>query len=849
MSYDPQSFAVTAILLFCLSWVAICISAHNLDCAYRTMDTEDGQVFIKVELSVSVTLHLTQNTDPSQHLAYFVRTHEKALANALQLQRKHTKNASTSSTTGATGVSGQQPPSASTTAFAAALSLPYLTFGSQNVKPVKLTLTPHHLFYLLSRFEELGISVGPMNVRLEHINTDVLPGNYVSFLGSAPKSRGRSDADSIHSVSSVRSALSTMSSMWTKLGLTSKEDSKIEKQKAVEKDDLKYLYSAFTKIPCLRLAPDHRSKYIAGYEEFPFDTAVPLFAFKNLSALEICDLDFRQMYGWDRLAEQLRSLTIKRGSVDDVTDLLIHIVLDDMDKRRRRSSKHPVPSSPATPWPAPSPGSKNVDLTGQFSAPTSPLNETRRASLGSPPSVAMARKGSAEGKKPSRHHRQRSQSPVRPPSSRQTTSHIYPRSATPKYRRSSGSDSSSVHSTPRNSTSNLLSLGSLQPSKWRFLKHLSLADNGMTFILAAGLAPLASTLHSLDLSSNLFTEIPDSLATLTNLRALNLSNCMISSLHSLGRNPLPAITVINLHSNRLSSLAGIERLFSLEKIDLRDNRLTDPTELARLTRIPDMQHVYVHRNPFTRTHSNYRTTIFNLFRNSAGYTEDICIDSTGPSYGEKKYLVDRVTEEQNIPVVRKPDDVSMPPPAIPQKAPKAQSVEDRRDSTAYDTAQRRKAPRRRIVELSQSNPPSPEARRVDTPHAESHSPTKPNDSRPSEPVSSSSQGKQSAPLLPPIETRALPPSPSHTTPDLVEDEDSPIREPDEINMASDVYRQKIEALKNDLGSGWLTALNEDKWDQRRPSHRSHGSDYSSVHSGRSGMPSNKGVSVSTRTLG
>ncbi|KAG8627434.1 hypothetical protein KVT40_004917 [Elsinoe batatas] len=788
------------------------------------MDTEDGKVFIK-------------------HLAYFVRTHEKALANALQLQRKHTKNASTSSTTAATGVSGQQPPATGTNAIAAALSLPYLTFGSQNVKPVKLTLTPHHLFYLLSRFEELGISVGPMNVRLENINSDVQPGNYVSFLGSAPKSRGRSDADSIHSVSSVRSALSTMSSMWTKLGLTSKEDSKIEKQKAAEQDDLKYLYSAFTKIPCLRLAPDHRSRLIAGYEEFPFDTAVPLFAFKNLSALEICDLDFRQMYGWDRLAEQLRSLTIKRGNVDDVTDLLVHIVLDDMDKRRRRSSKHPVPSSPATPWPAPSPSAKQL---GQFSAPTSPLNEARGASLGSPPSAAMARKGSAEGKKPTRHHRQRSQSPARPPSSRQT-SHIYPRSATPKYRRSSGSDSSSVHSTPRNSSSNLLSLGTLQPSKWRFLKHLSLADNGMTFILAAGLAPLASTLHSLDLSSNLFTEIPDSLASLTNLRALNLSNCMISSLHSLARNPLPAITVINLHSNRLSSLAGIERLFSLEKIDLRDNRLTDPTELARLTRIPDMQHVYVHRNPFVRTHSNYRTTIFNLFRSSVGYTEDICIDSTGPTYGEKKYLIDRITEEQNIPVVRKPDDISMPPPALPQKPPPVPAKDTPREAGGHDTAQRRKAPRRRIVELSQSNPSSPEIRRVDTPHAEAHSPTK---AVPDARVGgSTSQGKHAAPLLPPIETSTLPSSSSHTTPDLVDDSDSPVQASDEMNMASDVYRQKIEALKNDLGSGWLTALNEDKWDQRRPSHRSHGSDYSSVHSGRSGMPSGTGMSVSTRTMG
>ena len=192
-------------------------------------------------------------------MAYFVRTHEKALANALQLQRnagKHGQSAQAASSFSNSSTQAQSSTSSASNALASALSLPYLNFSSHNVKPVKLTLTPHHLFYLLSRFEELSISVGPMNVRLENIHTDVLPGNYVSFLGSAPKSKGRpSDTDSMHSVSSVRSALSSMSSMWSRFSL-SNEESKLEKQKAVEEDDLKYLYSAFTKIPCLRLAPD-----------------------------------------------------------------------------------------------------------------------------------------------------------------------------------------------------------------------------------------------------------------------------------------------------------------------------------------------------------------------------------------------------------------------------------------------------------------------------------------------------------------------------------------------------------------------------------------------------------------
>ncbi|CAD0057089.1 unnamed protein product [Aureobasidium pullulans] len=713
------------------------------------MDTEDGHQFIK------------------------------ALANALQLQRRGSQNVTSPIST--TAMSPPAAPSASSTSssastFAAALSLPYLSFTSQTVKPVKLTLTPHHLFYLLSRFEELGINVGPMTVRLENIHNDVAPGNYVSFL-SAPKSRGRaSDADSVRSSSSVRSVMSTMSSMWSHFNLSG-QSNKEEKQKAAELEDLKYLYSAFTKIPCLRLSPDHRSKLIAGYEEFPFDTAVPLFAFKNVSALEICDLDFRQLFGWDRMAEQLRSLTIKRASIDDLADLTINVVLDDMDKRRRRSSKAPIPSSPAVGW---------------ASANSSIRTAAELASASTP------------------RLRQRSISPSRPASSRHNSSYGHghpPRSGTPKFRRESGSSGSSIHSsTPRNSTSNLLALGIIPASKWRFLRHLSLADNSLTFITTHSLAPLAQTLHSLDLSSNLLTEIPESLASLTNLRALNLSNCMIDSLHSLVRNPLPAITTLNLRSNRLVSLAGIERLFSLERLDLRDNKLTDPTELARLTRMPEMQDIYVAKNPFIRTHSNYRVTIFNLFRATPGYTEDVKIDSTGPSYSERRQLVDRAPELPSAPVPlsvpedeRSDDALNMPDLGERSRQAAADHAQGSTRSIGdYSTASQRKkkGTRRRIVELSHEMgseqsiqtdaPPSPRTATKATVSLEEQRMTR---------------ATPSPPRLPPLDTGSSSMMMDGLTTSTEEDE--------EIGVNSEVYRQKIETLKSDLGNGWLTALSED----------------------------------------
>ena len=685
-----------------------------------------------------------------------------------------------------------------------------------------------------------------MNVRLENIHTDTSPTNYVSFLSNAQRNKAKpTDRDSIHSVSSMRSVMSSMSSLWSSLRLTSNSAARAERQKAALQEDLKYLFSAFTKIPCLRLAPDHKARLIRGYEEFPFDSAVPLFAFKNVTALEIYDVDFRQFYGWDRLAENLRSLTVKRAGVDDPADLLINIVLDDIDKRRRRSSK--APSSPSVPWPAASPTPKVTPVARSDSPPASPLAPGKQAS--SPRNSAIAREGSAAAQ------RQRSASPTRPTSSRHSTTQVYGRSNVPAIRRSSGSSGSSVRSTtPRGSSSNLLSLGWFPSTKWRFLRHLSLADNALTNISTTSLAPLVNTLQSLDLSANLFTEIPDSLATLTCLRALNLSNCMIESLHSLGRNPLPAITTLNLRSNRLTSLAGIERLLSLERVDFRDNKLTDPTEIARLTAAPDISELYVHRNLFCKTHTNYRVTIFNLFRKTPGYAEDIAIDSTGPSSSERKQLVDRVPEPFGVPIIKPVPEDDVPPPFVPPKVVKAidatVNVADSQRASPHrskstkgqsGSQRRKKIPKRRVVELSQSEhvqqgadqnlaglsspeygstpitatttatttprPLDPPAEIIpksvphfEEPRAENTSgdPAKkptPQEDSPSQPL------QMGPPQLPPIDT-ALKPQPA---PQVASN-------PPEFDVGSDLYKKKIESLRQDFGNTWLTALGDEGWD-------------------------------------
>ncbi|PCD40640.1 hypothetical protein FGRA07_01911 [Fusarium graminearum] len=808
------------------------------------MDSEDGELFIK-------------------QLAGFVRTHEKALANALQLRRqvRHKPSQSTGSAALLSQTSTSLPERPSTSAstsssLAAALSLGSLNFTSHNVKSAKLALTPHHLFYLLSRFEELSINVGPMKVRLENLHDSSSSANYVSFLSNTQRSRSKgSDIDSIHSVSSMRSVMSGMSALWSSFGIgASISAARTERQKAALEADMKYLYSAFTKIPCLKLAPDWRARLIRGYEEFPFDSAVPLYVFKNLQALEVSSIDFRQFFGWDRLADQLRSLTLRRAGIEDPADILIDIVLDDMDKRRRRVSKSQ--SSPTSVWAGSGSPRRNVahpELNRAVSAPSSPgphidmrvgsmtpsehaIEESSRRQ-----SLCKEDENNDEPQPSHKPSRPRSSSPPRPTSSR-TQSHPIRGSHHRMRRSGSGSSQSSLsdswtgHHHSRGSSGNLLAMGVLPASKWRFLRHLSLADNSMTCIPRNSLAPLSNTLYSLDISSNLFSQVPDSLATLTALRALNLSHCMIDSLQSLTRNPLPAITALNVRANRLQSLAGVERLVPLERLDLRDNRLVDPMELARLTGIPDIHEIWVEGNPFTRTHKDYRITIFNLFRKAPGYTEDVVIDGSGPSYVERRSLVDRPPMPESIPVVKplapEVPTVDVSKPTVVYNIPKESTVLRKERPTPKavmseintSSTRRRKTPKRRIVDLATPDaPPFPTP--VDVQVAKLPNAALVNDGNyrifqqpDAQPLPAAVLSPNShivtSPEVPRIDTNVFANIPAIYSPS----DDAPNwTEPQDWDAGGEMYRQKIEALRSSVGNGYLSVLSEESWTPDRSS--------------------------------
>ncbi len=390
----------------------------------------------------------------------------------------------------------------------------------------------------------------------------------------------------------------------------------------------------------------------------------------------------------------------------------------------------------------------------------------------------------------------------------------------------------------------------------------------MTFLTAASLAPISETIQSLDLSGNLFSDFPDALASLTHLRALNLSNCMIDSLQSLTRHPLPAITTLNLRSNRLANLAGIERLPSLERVDVRDNRLRDPMELARLATLPEVADIYVARNPFTRSHVDYRIVIFNAFRTTPGRVHDITIDTLGPVSTEKKHLIDRVPEVAAVPVVRPPpeDDVHDDAQATPGGAatadelralePKIHAPTNPRHGHRRATSdigpimprQKKRPSRRRIVELSlQDSPVQPKVQDLDTTPrtpTDSDTPTTPGDTTPFHTAPTTQVQPMSPKVRPALDTSFESPTPAPKIRDPSDDELSP-----QDLGRSDVYRTKIEGLKSDLGPGWLAALNEDRASEQRD--RRSFSPASRTSTIRQGSRSNneRAMSVGGRALG
>ncbi|KAL7666236.1 Leucine-rich repeat-containing protein [[Candida] zeylanoides] len=411
-------------------------------------------------------------------------------------------------------------------------------------KPLRLNLTLHHLYFVQERIEAspLGVDVGPLTIKLDHPNHEP---TFISFMATNARSSRHfeSDARSISSINSMKSIVSSASMYWRSVGYS-------RDPKVIHKD-LRYLYSSFTKIPCLVLSPKTKMPSIQGYEEYPCDTSVPLVMFKNLQVLELVDYEPHEVFGWHVLAEQLRILIIKNSKISDLEEVIVRLVsLDESGRTAFRDSART----------------------------REPRERDPRERLG--------------------HHDER-----------------------------------------RERASTLSSSEAPGASHWTFLKQLSVCESSISYIPPAVFAPLAS-LVKLNLSNNLLEAIPDGLHHLVHLKNLNLADNLLVSLVGLPDN-LRQLATLNLNNNKLTSLEGLNRLASLEKVDLRRNRLKDmaslkPVVLQYIKNPTKFNNVYLANNLLPKT---FRVDLFNLF-NGIKYKNTMRIDDSRPGYFESALLLD-----------------------------------------------------------------------------------------------------------------------------------------------------------------------------------------------------------------
>ncbi|OCF30560.1 hypothetical protein I316_07828 [Kwoniella heveanensis BCC8398] len=163
------------------------------------------------------------------------------------------------------------------------------------------------------------------------------------------------------------------------------------------------------------------------------------------------------------------------------------------------------------------------------------------------------------------------------------------------------------------------------------LRHLSLMR---TNLLSLPTLPLQSLTH-LDLSHNLLNSIPSSLAGLTSLTSLNLSNNVITSLRS-AETSLSSIVSLNLSSNRIDCLVGLDRIPSLQRVDVRRNELLEVGEVGRLAILPRIKEVWCSGNGFDIAgEDEWRIELGATFREEG---REVIVDDSDFSWSENRRI-------------------------------------------------------------------------------------------------------------------------------------------------------------------------------------------------------------------
>lgn len=226
--------------------------------------------------------------------------------------------------------------------------------SSSTLKPITLTLSLYHLYYILLKIQEAGFAdVGDLDVPLENVAAQNRRPAAVAQAKANAAKKDRSDAVSTKTGwSYLTTGASSIASSWWSGGSGGTTNGAQAAKDPVK--DLKMIYTAFTLLPSLRLvmsedAPGSigasgtgtsssrdastassngksskkRTKEITGFPfaDYPGDSMVPMRAFKSLQRLELHGLDARVLLFTQEWVN-IKVLQVRDAGLEEVGDLL-----------------------------------------------------------------------------------------------------------------------------------------------------------------------------------------------------------------------------------------------------------------------------------------------------------------------------------------------------------------------------------------------------------------------------------------------------------------------------------------------------------------------------------------------
>lgn len=163
------------------------------------------------------------------------------------------------------------------------------------------------------------------------------------------------------------------------------------------------------------------------------------------------------------------------------------------------------------------------------------------------------------------------------------------------------------------------------------------------FVLGSAVA-LVPDLLSLNLSSNQI-ESMEGLNSLDKLQKLDVSDNGILCFLDLGIDQrLASLRWINLANNRLTSLKGLGHFKSLNYLDVSSNAIGNFDEISHLCRLPHLTDLIMENNSIS-TNCDYRVKVLELFDDRASF---VSVDGVPPSRKE----LDKVAVLQALRMVK-----------------------------------------------------------------------------------------------------------------------------------------------------------------------------------------------------